>query len=381
MNIPNGIHRRARRLGLLFQLVIGGILLLILSACTALPGYLFPTPEPTRQIISSTLPLTVKWQVTESERFRYLPFVYEDFLFTRSKTTLTVRDAKTGNELWTETAGSFIGDVPLIDAQDNVLAFAEEGDRVIKVLDLRQLKVLWTRGTGLGLSPWMNSLSIDGDGVYASWWRPSHVEKYDLKTGALVWRQGGGTWGVTGPLVPYGDNLYVFDDRVVHILDKKTGALTREYDGRGVVQGREDMFLELSASQLRARNLQTGNMLWQVPLNDSCGSVWGIVDGRVYATSECNRLLMLDAGTGRVIWRDYFGAEIHSPVIEIGSIGYVMLRDGTVIGFDVTTGKKIGELVTSPATTSPLYHDGGLATDGNMLFVTFADHQLFALGK
>ncbi len=72
---------------------------------------------------------------------------------------------------------------------------------------------------------------------------------------------------------------------------------------------------------------------------------------------------------------------IDSPVVEIGDTGYVMLANGKIDAFDVKTGKKIGELVTSPPSTPSQYLDGGLATDGNLLFVTFGDHQLFALGK
>ncbi len=378
---PSYIHLKNKQPRHLYQLVIGCILLAILSGCLTLPRYLFPTPVPTRQIITSTLPLVVKWQVTASERFRYLPIVYHNFVITQSDTALSIRDAKTGSELWSETGVSLGDIVSLRQAQDNLLAFTEAGARVIKLLDLQHLHVLWTRGTDIGLSPDMNCLSIDAEGVYASWFRPSHVEKYDLKTGELVWRQGGGTWGITSPLVPYGDKLYVFDEGVVRILDKKTGAITGEYKQEGAVKIVGNMFLEWSPYQLLARKLETGDLLWQVQFDTRNWHMGGSVNGKAYVTFEDNRLWMIDVATGRVIWRNNFGSWVPSPVVELDGIGYAMLADGRVVGFDVQTGNKIGELRTRPATTSPLYHDGGLATDGNMLFMTFADHQLFALGE
>ncbi len=127
-----------------------------------------------------------------------------------------------------------------------------------------------------------------------------------------------------------------------------------------------------------------GQTLWSSDLTpprdragDASGGGLAVVGGRVYATTGFGELLVLDASSGGIIWRqDLQAAALAAPTI-VGSTVFVVSRDSRGWAIDARNGRILWETSGVP---SPSGIDGGAApaVDGRLAYFPLNSSELIA---
>lgn len=117
-------------------------------------------------------------------------------------------------------------------------------------------------------------------------------------------------------------------------------------------------------------NAQTGEQVWQTPIEDSYWEPQGgngprstptIADGRVYVLGALGRMLCLDAADGKVVWEKKYG-----PKPQWGFSGSILIEGdmavvsaggefGALVAYDRKTGKEIWKSGEDPVGYSTPY--------------------------
>ncbi len=104
-----------------------------------------------------------------------------------------------------------------------------------------------------------------------------------------------------------------------------------------------------------ATDLASGGAVWRADLQpgfDRGGEVSGgglaVVGGRVYATTGFGELVVMDAATGAVQWRQRLNAGIGAPTVT-GERVYIVSRNNEAWALDIATGGLIWQLPASPS--------------------------------
>lgn len=320
---------------------------------TAVPPLVGP-----RRIAENTLGLHEYWRVA----FGYIHsleatlgrVVYIDAA--KDVSYVQVREAVTGNLLW-EVVGRGGGNWV---TADNERVYFEDSYDVLHVYAVEDGRLLWERQfspyRGRGRGP-----ELHGDTL-------------------LVWQSGGGE-----------DYLYTLDARTGEILRTESLWTADQF----LVFARFPQ-LELQVFtvefpyKLRAIDPATRQIIWQVEERPGFRFIGRpvLVDNVLLLLGE--EVFALDAQNGQIMW--YSPDHLQEPsfalgtrAVVIGDAIYAVREDARLVRMDARTGQETGYIQFAPPLSEDNPYGGsnviGLAGNGQMLFVSFADSQeLIALG-
>jgi len=271
-------------------------------------------------------------------------------------------DAADGNLLW-EIRGGGCNWV----AADAERVYFEDGYDVLHAYAMGNGRLLWKRQ----FSP------------YRGRWRSP-----DLRGDILYIRQGG-----SGE-----DYLYTIDARTGEILSTES-LWTADHFLVFARFPRFDLHI-LTVQQpftLRAVDPVTHQILWRVEEGPGFLFIHGLkwppvlLDDLLLLNTE-GRMLALDARSGQIRWQTLDPAHLEETLLACGteaiitdSTIYALRQDARLVWMDARTGQEIGYLQFTPPLSEYNPYGGsnvlGLASDGQMVFISFGDSQeLIALG-
>jgi outer membrane protein assembly factor BamB len=215
-------------------------------------------------------------------------------------------------------------------------------------------------------------------------------------TGAVRWRKRIGA--VASAPVPAGGLLYIGTaDGTLLVLDAQTGDEKWRYQGRGPIQQAPVVTTELvvfanEADQVVAVDAITGKLRWQykseTPEEYTLRGHAGVaIDGDLVYTGFSNGILVaLRKDTGSVAWSTSLRAEadrfmdVDATPIVTGDRVYASSSSGGVYALDKTTGLVRWRVpFWDAALAGETGNVGGLASDGEALYVSVADLGTYAL--
>lgn len=187
--------------------------------------------------------------------------------------------------------------------------------------------------------------------IYASAGRSVYALR--VSDGSVLWRLPNAPEGTaySAPVVA-ANTVFVADaDGTVYAIDPETGAIRWRSAGRSnvredlrshvVVRG-QTVYVASQGSLVRALNIKTGVQLWRYQTHNEDEIVGGpigplaVEGGRVYLGSLSFGLYVLDAATGRELWRapldqDIFNATVSMPSHSNPDLSTPMVDQGTVV--------------------------------------------------
>lgn len=353
--------------------------------------------------------LTLAWSADIGEgdsrkhRITADPVVSDGRVFTLDAQSIVTATSTSGTPLWQvdlrparDQAGDATGG-GLVVAGDTV--YISIGFGVLAAVDASTGATRWTQQLDASGS---GTPTVSGDLVYVTagdntgW-------AVNRKNGAVEWQVGstGDTNNVLGAPAPaLTDDLAIFafgsgDVQAVFrrgglsrwnasILGKRPGrALSNVSDVTAppVVSG-DRVYLGNQSGRIAALDIASGERLWSAR-EGAIGPVWP-VGGSVFAISDLNELLRLDASDGSKIW----GAELpnfvkskpkkqsriiphHGPIIAGGRV-IIASGDGLLRSYDPTNGALVSSVeIPGGATSAPV-------VAGRTLYVVSASGQLLA---
>lgn len=330
------------------------------------PAGFFSTPTAAsplvgpRQIAENTLGLREYWRVS----FGYVysleatsgRVVYMDC--PRDISHVRIHNAVTGNLLW-EIAGRGCNWV----TADAERVYFEDDYDVLHVYAVEDGRLLWKRQfslyRGRGRGP-----ELHGDILY-------------------IWQSGGGD-----------DYLYTLDARTGELLSTESRWTADHFL---VVARFPELELQIFTVEfpykLRAIDPATRQVMWQVEERPGFRFIGSprLVDD-LLLLSRGEEVIALDAQSGQLRWRSYDPDRpeetwfaLGTGAVIIGDTIYAVREDARLVRMDARTGQVTGYIQFTPPLSELNPYGGsnvvGLAADGQMLFVSFADSQeLIALG-
>lgn len=129
-----------------------------------------------------------------------------------------------------------------------------------------------------------------------------------------------------------------------------------------------------------------GGLAWQADLtaqydqnaSEVSGGGLAASGGKVYVTTAYGELAALDAGSGKILWRQRFDAPvIGAPTVEGGTV-YAVGRDGTALAVDSANGKIIWQISGTRAASGMAATGSPSVADGKVIF-PFASGEVVAL--
>lgn len=363
-------------------------LALILVLWLVLPSALGCTslPKAERTIRRSSLPVSLKWTFDAGAPIRNPPVLTERLVLVNTEALIIGVDPKTGKTMWNAQAriSDFI--VPF-RWHDNVLVFGSDVGVNVNVLNIATGEKMWSRSWQHIFDGQISSVAVDGRRVYVARGRSAPIRAYGLEDGKHLWESEYFS-SVPTNLAPRDNKLYVFSgDYWLHVLDAETGLvknfLKGEFTGEFKVFA-EDNVYQTYRNKTECKKVETGQLCWQII---GRYRFFTPIGNRVYASSDGSAfggtptLIAIDKETGELAWQKKLDTESISYVTRIGNVGYVMLHNGAIFGFDLSSGAEVGRIETSPNSVSWNLFGEGLDTNGEMLFATFGDNKLFAFAK
>jgi len=150
------------------------------------------------------------------------------------------------------------------------------------------------------------------------------------------------------------------------------------------IVGGSSVFSMDASAQVRAFDLQSGRQLWSVtalPRFERDGDVGGGIayeNGRVIAATGAAEVVVMDAATGKVIWRKNTGAPVRSsPAVSRGRI-FVVTVENTVLAYDIKDGTKLWNYAGVAAKTGIL-GGGSPAVDDGVVVAPQSSGEVVAL--
>ncbi len=351
----------------------GGILLVVLmlglGGCSATKLFVTPTSSPTpvgpHQIVENTLGLREYWRTPYSCLSPLSPglvatsgrVICKYYNPLNARLSVRVLDATNGTLLWEalehQGSGTVVADASRVYFENNFELYA---------FDLKNGRQLWEKS----LTPHR------GHNFY------SDGEKLNiLENGS------GGPW-----------MLYTFDGNTGNVLSSEPISTSDDFIRLAAYSQFDLYFGSIGNSSvhqiLRAVDHTTHKTLWQVEVPELVSFPnWPLVLlNDVLLIDPGEKVIALDAKSGQVLWKQGGGSNSVAAlfatrsVLMNGSL-YALRFDGRLLRFDPKTGKETGHIQFMPPlpTYSPQDKFFSLATDGQMLFISFDDSQeLIALG-
>ncbi|NIB43959.1 outer membrane protein assembly factor BamB [Pseudomaricurvus alkylphenolicus] len=103
----------------------------------------------------------------------------------------------------------------------------------------------------------------------------------------------------------------------------------------------DQLFAVDAEGLVKAFNLESGRVNWEVELETGVASGVGANQGQVFLGTLNGELLALDASDGAELWRAEVGGEVLAPPQSNGSEVVVQTLDGKIHGYSVGSGDKL----------------------------------------
>jgi outer membrane protein assembly factor BamB len=136
--------------------------------------------------------------------------------------------------------------------------------------------------------------------------------------------------------------------------------------------------------QVSALDAATGNRLWQVDLKpedergNSMGGGVAFWDDHLYVSTGYAQVLALDPADGRVIWRKAVGAPVRSgPTVSDGRV-FAVTVDNELVVLAADDGRRLWNQNAIPETAS-LLGSASPAVDGEVVVAAYSSGELYAL--
>ncbi len=260
-------------------------------------------------------------------------------------------DIRTGKLLWrTELMGLIASSPAVVDGR---AYFTTKKGRII-ALNAETGARIWVRQ--IGSASESSPLVIDG-AIYIGN-LDGDVMRLDARTGRTMWKAKA-AGDVKSSLAESGANVIAADyGGEVRAFAKRDGRLVwkrespgerfqgpgRFYAGPAVAYGR--VYVGNINNRIVALQADTGKVAWVRSAKDYVYSSAAIADRTVFVGSYDHNLYALDAVTGKVRWSFDTGERISGSASVIGDIVYISTlaphgRLGVTFGLDVRTGKEV----------------------------------------
>jgi outer membrane protein assembly factor BamB len=149
----------------------------------------------------------------------------------------------------------------------------------------------------------------------------------------------------------------------------KGGAYRQRLTAEPIIAGSQIFTMDTDGN-IDAIDLATGHHLWRTDTkpkknrSSNLGGGLAFQNGRIYAATGRAELMMLDAGSGNIVWRVDIGAPARSaPTIVDGAL-YLVTIDQRLIAATVDGGKPLWTYDATNATTGMLPHSAPAVADG-----------------
>lgn len=370
-----------------------------------------PGTNQTRTLVSSTLPLDVKWQVNTDSPIRFRPYALDGMVLVKttesgcarcrdSKARLMAFDALIGNKLWESPFSGLFNDIAPILVDDLVI-FPISADTALRAVNKRTGVAIWETQTQEQIDN-VHGLASDSGLIFvASGIEPVRVYALNPHTGAIVWENSKEFPARSlETLYVANDKLYILFVTAIFVLDPKTGETlqryTRNMPSYGPPSFHEGIAYITREGGIESIDLVSAMTNWSFEpdcIQDSNQNEGPVRKGRfflytpsltndsAYVTGGCRKIFALDMA-GNEQW-SYSGDNIGtiSKLIALDGYGFVMFRDGSIRALDLATGKEKGRAETSPKPVTSFADGQGLDASNKMIFATFGDRTLFAFSK
>lgn len=366
----------------LFALGIAGLLvyLFFLQGSFPLPtlGFLLPN----REIVTSTLPLQLKWVYESGDPIVAQPFIVPNHIIARTNNSFIGINASDARTAWDVRVGGLSGARVHLSYEGKNLVVAARGDTGLDSINAQTGGVNWS--TTFTSNPnFISALTTDRQTAFVGLNRAlqQSMRGYGLENGHPNWSPDPDLpSGITpSPLIIQDNILYVFQGASLYLLDPKSSKIIKSLEG--FVGGGTSITLEGNTvymwyqQGLIAKDILSSEVLWRykrVPF------FYTLEGNRIIVYSECCKLALLDAQKGTVFWERDIDTRVIAPMVIVKGTAYAMGEDGVIIAYNLTTGDEQGRLVTSPTNVNYFNKQIGMATNGLCLYATFGDRQLFA---
>ena len=314
-------------------------------------------------------PLSLAWRAgTGGSIHMAAPLVAEGSIFQSTKNEdelfgngLVALDARAGTLRWCHPTGAAIKGSP---AYCNGRIFAVTVTGHVLGLAAETGKLLWSYQLGNPSQRWVYSSPLTGEGrVYIG--VSSHFVALDQESGDVVWRRD--DFGQNDFLPSYTSPAAFGKYIVVAFYTQRTNLTVLEAEtGRTVwtktegkpyhmystpIVGEDGTIYTVSGGAVRAFNLETGEVEWEVPfMLNRIQATPALAEGRLFISTGSGTLHAFEAGSGRKLWQwglsenaplftPYAregGVTLASPIVT-GNCVYVAAANGYLYGLDTAT--------------------------------------------
>lgn len=360
------------------------IVLLSTVSCF-LPLALTPT-----EIISSTLPIHLLWQVELKDAVVQKPILHKNILLVLTSKALYAIEQNSGKILWRRDTVYQRMHFPLV-VNDDIVALGDSSG-YLTVLDLKTGHVRWQLDVGGDESDYVSDVVVKDEVVYVVG-QDTFIEARYVETGKLIWDIDG-LDALSVGISSRGVRLIVQDDKVyiigteVHIADVKTGEIV---DVKDINIGKGQVVNHIMYHANHAYKLPTftviaeyksptfkevyGNcILFRTPL-EIRGDIF-------YAPGYCGGVFAVDLA-GKILWEYEPALDAESPVALFHENVYALLSNGQIHAIDAVDGKNRGSLTTNGTIPGLMVGDlsaRGITANESVLIATFGNRQVWAFG-
>ncbi len=349
---------------------------------------------PNHQILSSTLPLELKWEFQTNKMIEETIFGEDGTVYVKTKNTLYALNPEDGQIKWEHSIQRKNRGLTL--PYENLIFITANNDTVLQALNTSDGSLVWqipignfSQAQSYSDLPTIVYLSVDDKRLYIglNLRRGNQVLAFELETWDFLWKSNPRSG------VPYTMSIdqtaMLVDAKELIWLDKETGETIRVEKSspesyRPPLYSNEMIYA--SGEFLRAIKLKTLQKKWRFA--HGCSSDWWdsriphpplIVNGVAYIVATCDLAYAVDADTGHLLWRYQTDNQkgINSFTV-FQNLGYLITEDATLYALDLDTGEVIGQMETSPQ-TMPLASYQHLNSNDKLLLLHYADYQLLAL--
>lgn len=282
--------------------------------------------------------------------------------------------------------GGGISDPLLLAVAERVIYFkwhAEESTGRLQVRDATSGNLVWESPDKYGL--WARYLAADGERTYVH--AGNEIQAYDLENGKRLWISQV-QWHKSYNLYVEKDVLCVHDIEASEIryLNARTGEELNRLslvtdDGFPLLARFPQFDLYRTPSTLQAVDAMTQQLLWETRVS----AIWHTYErpglfGNVLLVGMYEPVSAIDVQTGQIKWHNIGKPFASNFVVMNGSL-YALNYSAQLVQLDIETGQEMGHLQFTPDQADYSISRYWVATNGQMLFVSFDDSQeLIALG-
>lgn len=340
--------------------------MVLCASCTnplVLPNSL-TTP---RTVLSTTLPLSLTWQIRLDEIVVREPVVIDEQVLLITSNHLIALDAKTGTKQWQFKVPGKADALRLAQGKNGVVYVGS--DYALTALSLADGAVLWQRPLQEGVSTnIVADVAYAAGHVFAASATSGTVYAYAASDGALLWSIEWPPVSREADLEVVDDLLYVFSANIVYkygIVTGERGDAVELETSLGWTQHTADRLYTLR----RIFDLRTLSPILSfetpqdVSTNPFCEGYWTpytlVADG-FYATATCGVYRLNEQG--KVIWVYHGDAMPTALVAEYNGHAYTLLKNGAIVALDAQNGQEVGRMETTPPLLG--YTQGALSSRG-----------------